>query len=414
MDVRRIPQVESFIAAAMHAFGRIDILVNNAGLARGTDRVDSADEDDWNEMIDTNVKGLLALSRRVAPIMNAQEGGHIINMSSTAGHWTYEGGSVYCGTKFAVRAITETMRLELADHRIRVTAISPGLVETEFSVVRFHGDQQRADNVYANMTPLTPGGYRRVHPVRREPAAAREHRRDDHQAAGSGGHPQGGAPPARAVSDARAVLAADEQEREASAVGLERIVFFSDAVFAIGITLLVLDIHIPERGSVAPADLPAQVLDLWPRVAAYILSFLVVGLFWMAHHRIFHYIRRFDTRLIWLNLLFLMTIAFLPVPTALLAAYGDQPISAMVYAGVVTLAAVMELAFWSYASNGHRLIDPALDPVTIRVTSYRALLTIVVFGASIIVAYFSPFLAELAWTLTLFVRRAVNRLVRRG
>jgi uncharacterized membrane protein len=216
------------------------------------------------------------------------------------------------------------------------------------------------------------------------------------------------------VSDARAVLAADEQEREASAVGLERIVFFSDAVFAIGITLLVLDIHIPERGAVSAADLPAQVLELWPRVAAYILSFLVVGLFWMAHHRIFHYIRRFDTRLIWLNLLFLMTIAFLPVPTALLAAYGDQPISAMVYAGVVTLAAVLELAFWSYASAGHRLIDPTLDPVTIRVTSYRALLTIIVFGASIVLAYFSPFLAELAWTLTLFVRGAVNRLVGRG
>ena len=101
VDVRDIPQIEAFVAAAMQAFGRIDILVNNAGLARGADRVDSADEDDWNEMIDTNVKGLLALSRRVAPIMNAQEGGHIINMSSTAGHWVYEGGSVYCGTKFA-------------------------------------------------------------------------------------------------------------------------------------------------------------------------------------------------------------------------------------------------------------------------------------------------------------------------
>jgi uncharacterized membrane protein len=216
------------------------------------------------------------------------------------------------------------------------------------------------------------------------------------------------------VSEARAVLAADEQEREASAVRMERIVFFSDAVFAIGITLLVLDIHIPERGAVAPADLPAQVLDLWPRVVAYILSFLVVGLFWMAHHRIFHYIRRFDTRLIWLNLLFLMTIAFLPVPTALLSAYGDQPIGAMVYAGVVALAALIELTFWRYASDGHRLIDPTLDAVTIRATSYRALLTIVVFGGSIVVAYFSPFMAELAWTLTLFVRRAVNRLVDRG
>ena len=216
------------------------------------------------------------------------------------------------------------------------------------------------------------------------------------------------------MSEARAVLSADEQEREASAVGLERIIFFSDAVFAIGITLLVLDIHVPERAAVSPADLPAQVLDLWPRVVAYILSFLVVGLFWMAHHRIFHYIRRFDTRLIWLNLLFLMTIAFLPVPTALLSAYGDQPIGAMAYACVVALAALIELTFWRYASDGHRLIDPTLDAVTIRATSYRALLTIVVFGASIIVAYFSPFLAELAWTLTLFVRRAVDRLVGRG
>jgi len=101
----------------------------------------------------------------------------------------------------------------------------------------------------------------------------------------------------------------------------------------------------------------------------------------MAHHRIFHYIRRFDTRLIWLNLLFLMTIAFLPVPTALISAYGDQPIGAMAYAGVVTLAALIELALWTYASSGHRLIDPTLDPVTIRVTSYRALLTVIVFGA---------------------------------
>jgi NADP-dependent 3-hydroxy acid dehydrogenase YdfG len=106
-------------------------------------------------MIDTNIKGLLALTRRVVPIMRDQDGGHVINLGSTAGHSVYEGGSVYCATKHAVIAITETLRLEVADRRIRVTAISPGLVETEFSVVRFQGDQERADSVYADMTPLT-------------------------------------------------------------------------------------------------------------------------------------------------------------------------------------------------------------------------------------------------------------------
>jgi NADP-dependent 3-hydroxy acid dehydrogenase YdfG len=157
-DVRNPAQLDGFVHAVQRTFGRIDILVNNAGLARGTDRVDSQDEstwEAWNEMIDTNVKGLLALTRRVVPIMEAQEGGHIINLSSTAAHGVYEGGSVYCGSKHAVKAITEALRLEVADHRVRVTAISPGLTETEFSVVRFRGDQDRADSVYADMTPLT-------------------------------------------------------------------------------------------------------------------------------------------------------------------------------------------------------------------------------------------------------------------
>ncbi|HMA35375.1 MAG TPA: SDR family NAD(P)-dependent oxidoreductase [Chloroflexia bacterium] len=158
-DVREVAQVDNFVQAALAEFGRIDVLVNNAGLARGLDRVAAQDDeawDAWNEMIDTNVKGLLALSRRVLPAMIAQQSGHVINLCSLASHVVYEGGSVYCASKHAALAITEALRLEVADQRIRVTAISPGLVETEFSVVRFRGDQQRADAVYADMTPLTP------------------------------------------------------------------------------------------------------------------------------------------------------------------------------------------------------------------------------------------------------------------
>ena len=157
-DVRDPAAVDGFVQATLATFGRIDILVNNAGLARGVDRLDSQTADSWdawNEMIDTNVKGLIALTRRVVPGMLAQESGHVINLCSVASHDAYEGGGVYSATKHAVLALTETLRLEAADRRVRVTAISPGLVETEFSVVRFRGDQSRADNVYANMTPLT-------------------------------------------------------------------------------------------------------------------------------------------------------------------------------------------------------------------------------------------------------------------
>jgi 3-hydroxy acid dehydrogenase / malonic semialdehyde reductase len=158
-DVRDPVQVDAFVQRIVDAFGRIDILVNNAGLARGMEHLDDETPeawDAWNEMLDTNVKGLLAVTRRVVPIMQAQHGGHVINMTSTASHVIYEGGGVYSASKHAALAINDTLRVEVAEHGIRVTGISPGLVETEFSVVRFRGDQQRADNVYANMTPLTP------------------------------------------------------------------------------------------------------------------------------------------------------------------------------------------------------------------------------------------------------------------
>lgn len=133
----------------------IDILVNNAGLARGTDAVYDASFDDWDTMIDTNVKGLLTMTRLVTPSMKQRNAGHVINLCSTAGHEPYAGGSVYCATKHAVKAITEATKKDLHGTQVRVSMVSPGLVETEFSNVRFKGDDERADQVYEGMQPLT-------------------------------------------------------------------------------------------------------------------------------------------------------------------------------------------------------------------------------------------------------------------
>ncbi|PKD44409.1 SDR family NAD(P)-dependent oxidoreductase [Rhodohalobacter barkolensis] len=135
--------------------GPIDILVNNAGLASGKDPVDQADFEDWDKMIDTNVKGLLSMTRFVSERMKKSNEGHIINVGSIAGHEAYAGGSVYCGTKHAVKAITQATKMDLHGTGIRVSAVSPGLVETEFSEVRFHGDKEAADSVYSDINPLT-------------------------------------------------------------------------------------------------------------------------------------------------------------------------------------------------------------------------------------------------------------------
>lgn len=134
--------------------GPVDILVNNAGLAYGTDAVYEADFEDWNAMIDTNVKALLTMTRLVSPSMRERDAGHIINIGSIAGHESYAGGSVYCATKHAVKAITEATKKDLHGTSVRVSMVSPGLVETEFSMVRFRGDREKADSVYQNMKPL--------------------------------------------------------------------------------------------------------------------------------------------------------------------------------------------------------------------------------------------------------------------
>lgn len=132
-----------------------DILVNNAGKAMGLDKLHEGDIADWEDMIDTNVKGLLYVSRAILPYMVARNSGHVINIGSIAGRWVYPKGAVYCATKFAVYALSEGMNMDLLGSNVRVSSVDPGLVETEFSRVRFHGDEQRAKTVYANTTPLT-------------------------------------------------------------------------------------------------------------------------------------------------------------------------------------------------------------------------------------------------------------------
>lgn len=132
----------------------IDILVNNAGLAKGVDAVFDAELDDWDTMIDTNIKGVLTMTRLIAPQMKERNSGHIINIGSIAGHESYPGGSVYCSTKHAVRAFTEATKKDLHGTDVRVSMVSPGLVETEFSEVRFKGDKERADQVYEDYEPL--------------------------------------------------------------------------------------------------------------------------------------------------------------------------------------------------------------------------------------------------------------------
>lgn len=162
-DLRERAAVEAAIAGLPEAWRQIDILVNNAGLAAGLEHIDQGDPDDWDRMIDTNVKGLLYITRQVAPLMIASgQGGHIVNIGSIAGRETYENGAVYCASKHAVNALSQGMRIDLLRHGIKVSQVRPGMVNTEFSTVRFHGDRERADAVYNGVTPLTGDDIARV------------------------------------------------------------------------------------------------------------------------------------------------------------------------------------------------------------------------------------------------------------
>lgn len=156
LDVQDKNAVDEIVDALPLEWKKIDILVNNAGLARGLDKLHQGDIADWEAMIDTNVKGLLYLTRKIVPqMLEHQLNGHVINIGSTAGIHAYPGGAVYCATKSAVKFISDGLRMDVVDTPIRVTNIQPGMVETNFSVIRFHGDQQKADNVYEGIKVLT-------------------------------------------------------------------------------------------------------------------------------------------------------------------------------------------------------------------------------------------------------------------
>lgn len=156
LDVRNREAVEALREDLADDDFEPDVLVNNAGKARGLDRAQEASLDDWDEMVDTNVKGLLYFTRTFLPPMVERNSGHVVNIGSIAGRWVYPKGNVYCGTKFAVKAISEGINMDLAGTRVRVSSVDPGLVETEFSEVRFHGDSERAETVYEGYEPLTP------------------------------------------------------------------------------------------------------------------------------------------------------------------------------------------------------------------------------------------------------------------
>lgn len=155
-DVRNLNEVETVVSSIPDNWKNINVLLNNAGLAAGLSTIQDGNINDWERMIDTNIKGLIYMTRNIAPIMVKNGHGHIINIGSIAGKEVYANGNVYCATKHAVDALSKGMRIDLLPHNIKVTAINPGMVETEFSIVRFNGDEERAKNVYKGLQPLLP------------------------------------------------------------------------------------------------------------------------------------------------------------------------------------------------------------------------------------------------------------------
>lgn len=187
---------------------------------------------------------------------------------------------------------------------------------------------------------------------------------------------------------------------EEKGYGLSRLINFSDAVIAIAITLLVLEIQLPEapRGLEAPV-ITGEILALWPKYLGYLVSFWVIGLYWLAHHRIFGLIRGCDRRLLTLNLAFLFTVAFMPFPTSVLFDYAGIFIAVLLYAGTLTLTGLSLVAIWLYATHERRLVDPQLDAGSIHNQTRRLLVGPAIFLLSILVAIFDPDLAMYIWLL---------------
>ncbi len=155
-DVSNKKEVVKAFESLHGNFKNIDILINCAGNAHGLSSIEAGDTDDWDLMIDSNIKGLLYVSKEIMPLMVSRKSGHIVNISSVAGKYTYQNGAVYCASKKAVEAISEGMRLDLTQHGIKITNIAPGAVQTNFSLVRFKGDKERADKIYEGFEPIKP------------------------------------------------------------------------------------------------------------------------------------------------------------------------------------------------------------------------------------------------------------------
>ncbi len=197
-----------------------------------------------------------------------------------------------------------------------------------------------------------------------------------------------------------------------SPLGLERLVFFSDAVFAIAITLLVLELRVPELPpGVSSAELARRVLGLWHEALAFVISFLVIGIFWARHHQLYHYIMRVDGQLLWLNLLVLLCVAFLPFPTALLSRYNDTQFAVAFYAGYLALVGLLMALLWIHAATAG-LVAPDLDPRVIRHHAVRLLGASAIFLLSIGVSFASPVAAHYCWALIALVRPLTARLTR--
>ena len=195
---------------------------------------------------------------------------------------------------------------------------------------------------------------------------------------------------------------------------LDRIVTFSDGVFAIAITLLVLNIETPEiPANLVAEELPGRLLDLWPKFLSYVISFLVILTYWIAHHSIFSAIKGYDRKLIWLNSLFLMCVAFLPFPASLFGEYGEQPLVVAIYAGSLAITRLLLTAVWWYASSGRRLVDRDFDASMIKAYRLRGLAIPLIFLLSIFISFFSVSAAVYSWVLLMVVDFVLFRLLRR-
>lgn len=188
----------------------------------------------------------------------------------------------------------------------------------------------------------------------------------------------------------------------------DRIVNFSDGVFAIAITILILDINVPE--GLSSGELSARVLGMWPEYLGYVISFLVLAIYWQAHHRIFRPIQRYDATLVWLNIFFLMAICFLPFPTSLLGKYGGEQVSVVIYAADAAMASLLLGAVSWYATREHRLVAPDLIDEEERIRRLQGLAVPVVFLASIGISFYSPMWAVYSWLLLIVTDPLIRRL----